>query len=221
MGALAYKVASRAGVASFNDLLLLDHPPDRSSWRIAPGYHIEPLDDLSQFHLDSATPDSMLEPSMAQRLNDGRNACFVARENGTLAGYIWFARRFIEASHNRGAAKHSGVAIQFPASLVFLYKAWVLPEHRGQGLFGALIGSSFDAWADHGISGILTTTEAINRPVHCVCRKLGFLRLGRYFRIGIGPLYCGISPHRTASPYGVTFGSRRSVSYSSASSALI
>lgn len=217
VAAAAYKAVSRAGVVHFTELLLLEYPPARATWRIAPGYAIEPLEDLSQFHLDSATPYSMLEPAMANRLNDGRNDCFVARKNGALAGYVWFARRFIEASHNRGTGKHSGLAIQFPTTLMFLYKAWVVPEHRGQGLFGALVGSSFETLAVHGISGILTTTEVINQPVLSTCRKLGFEGLGRSFRFGIGPLYCGISPHRTAWRRGVTLGSRPSVPSSSCS----
>lgn len=209
LGTLTYRAARRAGVAHFEELLLLNHSPASESWRIAPRYRIERLEDLGQFQRDAATPESMLEPAMARRLGDGRNHCFVARKNGTLAGYIWFAQRFIEAVHNRGAAKHSGVAIEFPETMVFLYKAWVLPEHRGQGLFGAMVGCSYNDWAAQGISSILTTTEVINQPVLSVCKKLGFTRLGRCFRIGIGRLYGGVSPHQTASRYGVTFGSRK------------
>jgi len=87
---------------------------------------------LSQAQALAACADPRLElsePGVRAAYAAG-GVCVGARHAESLIGYVWFALQ---------AAPHvAGIWVKVPPSVVYRYKAFVVPEHRGKGIAPAL-----------------------------------------------------------------------------------
>ncbi len=153
----------------------------------------------------AADRENELSAALAERIHAGRDLCHAAFARQQLAAYVWLALGSIEAEHNSGRTRRSGVAVSFPADAAFVYKAFTRPEFRGHGLYAALLERSLSVLQSRGVSRLVTTADWTNRAALHVCRRLGFQVLGTILRLACGPLAITFKPP-TARRLGIRLG---------------
>lgn len=131
---------------------------------------------------------------LAQRIQAGRDLCHAAFAQERLAAYVWLAIGSIEAEHNCGRARRSGVAVSFPPDTAFVYKAFTRREFRGHGLYPTLLDRSLSVLEARGVSRLVTTADWTNLAALHVCHRLGFHVLGTILRFACGPLAITLTP---------------------------
>jgi ribosomal protein S18 acetylase RimI-like enzyme len=105
-----------------------------------PGYEPVALSQAEVLAACAGTELRLSEPSVRAAYAAG-GVCVGVRHAGALVGYVWFALQ--------AAPDVAGVWVKVPPSVVYRYKALVLPEHRGKGIAPALY-----RFADHLFEGM-------------------------------------------------------------------
>ncbi len=159
-------------------------------------------DEVAAYALD---PMNEMHLSFAGRMSSGRDLCCAALLDDQLAGYIWLALGSLEAEQNRGRSTRSGVAVSFPRSAAFVYKAFVRSEFRGRHLYPACLAHGLEGLKPRGVSQLLTTAEWNNRAALAACRQLGFHDVGTILRVACGPISFTVTPAR-ARLHGIMLG---------------
>jgi GNAT superfamily N-acetyltransferase len=213
---LAYRIARRLGVFEIIQLSLLELPPDRPPASgttagcrnrtgpspTAPPRWQEKFDfgwlTAEQLITLSQQAESGLEADLAEPLRRGRYRCLAAwdRRDQQLAGYLFLAWGGIEPEHNQGRRAGSAFGIALPPKHAFLFKAYVLPRHRGGGLYRGLLEQLREPLRQAGTLGVLATTEWINSAALKSIRRAGFRSLGYCWRYGIGRHVWGHYPRQ-------------------------
>ncbi len=189
---LLYRAAQRVFVCDISQLMLLDRVQLRAP-AVEPQFTFRLLNAGEVARL-AADRENELPVVFAERIQSGRDLCHAAFSGEHLAAYVWLAAQSIEAEHNSGRNRRSGVAVSFPADTVFVYKAFTRPEFRGHGLYSALLERSLHVLEARGVSRLVTTAEWNNHAALHVCRRLGFESLGTILRFACGPLAFTIKP---------------------------
>lgn len=114
------------------------------------------IDDLTRKHgfFDGPTPTKPISPQYAFWLKKNPNAFWVAEEGNEVVGYTF--------SFLRG-------------SLWFLADLFVLPEHQGKGIGGALIRKTLNSWRARKIGNFSLITPAFNRASVSLYMRFGML----------------------------------------------
>ncbi len=130
-------------------------------------------------------PALELSPELGQRVLAGLDHCFGIYRRSQLIAYYWLAQQGIEAEHNRAGGPQSGVALSFADDVIYGYKAFVLPDHRGAGLYGDLV-SEAARWMQqhHGARHLISTVDWTNFAALRSCQRQGMQSLGKIARIG-------------------------------------
>ena len=151
---------------------------------------------LNAAEVERLAADSVneLTVALAERMQAGRDLCLAAFAHEQLAAYVWLAIGSIEAEHNSGRTRRSGVAVSFPPDTAFVYKAFTRPDFRGQGLYPALLERSLSLLEARGVSRLVTTADWTNPAALHACRQLGFQVLGTLRRFACGPLAITLKP---------------------------
>ena len=126
----------------------------------------------------AADPAADLDLAMTERLQSGRDFCFGAFHGGRLANYSWYALETIEPEHGFGAG------LTFPLDTVYLYKAYTLPDYRGQQIHGAALQQAMQFFRQCGITQLIAIVEFANWASLRSHKKLGCQPAGRLLRIG-------------------------------------
>ena len=105
-----------------------------------------------------AEPTLDLAPAKARAAYSRGDVCAAAFIKSELAGYCWFA--FSAAPHMDRAW------IDFPSEVVYTYKSYVRPVHRGRGIAGALYRFADPLWLGRGRRRAMICVESHNRRIN-------------------------------------------------------
>ena len=201
---MIYRAAQILLTCDVSDLMILDLDDIQLRKLLPDGCELFRMTpDLLREH--ATNTELGLNPLMAYRLLFGRDVCIGIRNAEGLLGYAWFALGSIEAENNRGAKPATGTAISFPAQMAFMYNVFILPKYRGQGLYAAMVAYAFVELNEFGVRQILVTTDWANNFGLKACYAMGFRRVGRMIRFGVGRAVLGWYP-RAARRLGVRCG---------------
>ncbi|MFC1758933.1 GNAT family N-acetyltransferase [Planctomycetota bacterium] len=144
-----------------------------------------------------------LNPTTVDRIDQADNYCFGAIMDGEIAGYAWFATKSIPAEHNRGNHSASGVGLEFPRNVAFMYKAFVMPEFRGRGVYrDIIVGAATELRECNGVEDLICTTDWTNYSALHSCIRSGFATVGVICRFGLPKKMFTSFPHK-ARRYGI------------------
>ena len=157
----AYRIVQRLLILDVEHLLLLDASVGGRSSTQLPDVSLKSLsyEDVERF---SADPTNDLDNSMLERISLANNYCFAAIHNDQLAGYAWFALGSIPPEHNRGGHPATGVGLNYPAHMAYMYKGYVRPDYRGNNLYGLIIAGALQRLAAVGVRQLLSNVEWTN-----------------------------------------------------------
>ena len=135
---------------------------------------------LSAAQLEKWVPDDSndLNQQAASSIDDDATVCVGAFINENLAGYIFFCRSPVEPEKNSGGSKFTGIGLEFPLQVRYLYKAFVLPEYRGKGVANSILHSAINRFKADGVTHIVTTTDWTNSSFLQAVSKVGFVHTG-------------------------------------------
>lgn len=185
----AYRLINRLSALDIMQVLVL-HFDSVKKPAISPEYEFRSLkaDEVRAF---SEAPSSELRPELTQLIETDSAICFaalykpaladthaVAENESALAGYFWLLRDKVPAEMNSGGKRFGGIAVSLPADMLFLFKAFVLKEYRGNALNSQLIAEASEALRADNITSILTTTEWNNAAFLHSVTKTGFRSVG-------------------------------------------
>ena len=142
-----------------------------------------------------AEPTLDLAPAKARAAYSRGDVCAAAFIKAELAGYCWFA--FSAAPHMDSAW------IDFPAEVVYTYKSYVRPVHRGRGIAGALYRFADPLWLGRGRRRAMICVESHNLASIAAARRAGFSPAG-YAGYLCGARF-GVWRTRPAAAYGLRF----------------
>lgn len=200
---VAYRMAQRLLVLDVEHLLLLESPsPARSSTKLT-DVRVKSLtpEEVKRF---AADPESDLDVAMLERILLENNYCFAALHAGELAGYAWFALDSIPPEHNRGGHPATGVGLNYPQHMAYMYKGYVRPNYRGNNLYGLIISEALAQLADVGVTQLLSNVECTNFAAQKSCFDVGYRSLGYVWRIGY-PWKMMTIPPSSACQLGISF----------------
>ena len=150
--------------------------------RIAPktrvdDYEFRFLDgsDIKQF---SSQAGSDLKVDMAKLVESDSCYCFAALKNNELAAYTWFMQDTVAASYNCAGSEFQGIGILQPTDMIYLFKAFVLPEHRGQSLNRWITHLASEFFSRENIKTVITTTDLLNTAFLHSALTSGFSNIG-------------------------------------------
>lgn len=112
-------------------------------------------------------------------LLDGKNAiCTVAFEDTHPIAFAWWAFGKIPAELNHDGDPLTGLPLQMPPDMAYLFNVFVRQEYRGQRLYPNLIRHSERVLNEKGIRRITLATEYTNRPALRSVERMGFYPIG-------------------------------------------
>ena len=104
--------------------------------------------------------------------------CFGALADEQLLGYCWLADGHVAPEHNSGGQPFLGFGLQLEPSVSYLFKCFVLPSHRGQGINRQLLWQLTRALINEDKYKLVTTTSWVNRAFQSSSRRVGFTKIG-------------------------------------------
>lgn len=144
-------------------------------------------------------PTYLLDPSMAERIRDGRDLCYAALQGEKLAAFGWYALDSIEGEHA------DGVAVSYPADVAFMYFGFTHPDYRGARLHGAGMANALSELGKRGVTKLVSFVDWRNWASLKSCYRLGYRDLGILLTVD-GPRRTFAIPPRAARRLGVRFG---------------
>lgn len=179
---VAYRVARRSCQFRIVHVLSLDLAPvPTSTPPSAEGIEYRWLmaDDIRAYAVD---PETDLDISMADSLQNGDRFCFGAFRGSELVNYAWYALDSIEAEHSFGAG------ITYPANTLYLYKAYTHPRYRGRQVHQSAVDRAARFFAARGIVRFVILVECANWASLRSHGKLGFRQVGKILNVNRPPL---------------------------------
>ncbi len=168
----------------------LDHRPVAPG----PGMDYRLLSEAQILEL-CAEPTLDLAPAKARAAYSRGDVCAAAFIKSELAGYCWFA--FSAAPHMDRAW------IDFPSEVVYTYKSYVRPVHRGRGIAGALYRFADPLWLGRGRRRAMICVESHNLASIAAAKRAGFSSAG--YAGYLGGARFGSWRSRPAADYGLRF----------------
>jgi len=99
--------------------------------------------------------------------------------NDKLAGISLFSADEIPAQYNKTARNFNGIQIDLPPGTRCLFKAIVLPEHRGQRLHSAVVRYAIDHFGKDTVNAFITMCSIGNKAYLLSSLDQGFERVGK------------------------------------------
>jgi len=168
-----YRWTGRIVPIDITRVLVLHTRTTRSTMAWSPDFQCLSAEQTQQLAKD---PANELNARLADDLLNANIRCVAAFDNAQLAGYSLFAANCVEPRHNTGGSNFHGIGIHLPLGVRFLFKAYVLPAYRGQGLQAAIVQAAFDKLDDDSWHSLVTTTEWTNQAYLRSIEKIGFKR---------------------------------------------
>ena len=131
--------------------------------------------DVARYSNDLA---SDLGDKMHELMQQQNIRCFAALEGTMLLGYSWIADGNVSHEHNAGGERFTGLGLQLESNVSYLFKCFVLPEHRGRGINQQLLWRLTEILADENKDKIITMTSWLNRAFQSSSRRVGFKKIG-------------------------------------------
>lgn len=100
----------------------------------------------------------------------------VAYLDGHAAGLLFLAPGKVAARHNTAGGVFSGIALELPQGVYFLFKVIVKESFRGQGINAAMLDFAVSHPAQRPIQAIITTTDWTNSSFLNSVESVGFKR---------------------------------------------
>jgi hypothetical protein len=126
----------------------------------------------------SVCSDSDMKSLLAEMVEHREAQCFAALDLEQLAAYSWFATGQVAAVHNSGGGPFSGIGLNMPENMVYLFNAFVLPRYRGKSLNNWVFQKAGEEFSRDGKKWIVTTTEWTNKAFQKSASRGGFVQRG-------------------------------------------
>lgn len=180
---LVYRLVQRVMVLDVTYLMVMDtqRVAKRDTTDGSLTFRFLDRDEVQRF---ANEPSNEIDAGMAQRVKSGCDFCYAALRQNQLISYCWLALDSIEAAHNRGARRESGVGLSFSRNAAFVYKGFTRKEFRGCGIYPQLMRRVCGAMQGEGVDYILSTTDWTNHSALRGCDRSGKEKLGMIWRFG-------------------------------------
>jgi len=116
--------------------------------------------------------DEFLDDALAKG-----DECYALLRNEKLACYSWYSTQPTVAS--------DGLSIHFNPAFVYGYKAFTLPDFRGQRLHAIEVSRAMQAYLARGFRGTIAYVESHNFASLRSCYRMGYRDAGRALALGI------------------------------------
>jgi len=126
----------------------------------------------------SKLPETDLGDQMHTYMETQNVRCFAAVKDSELLGHVWLADGIVQPEHNCGGHKFQGMGLNLQSNTVYLFKCFVLEQHRGQGLNNQLIWHLVNILRSQNKDQIVTTTHWTNAAFQKCAARLGFEKIG-------------------------------------------
>ncbi len=103
--------------------------------------------------------------------------CYAVLQGEKLACYSWYSTRLTVAS--------DGLSIHFDPAYVYGYKAFTLPDYRGQRLHAIEVSRAWQAYLARGFRGTIAYVESHNFASLRSCYRMGYRDVGRALVLGL------------------------------------
>jgi hypothetical protein len=117
--------------------------------------------------------DEFLDDALAKG-----DECYAVLDGAKLACYSWYSSKPTVAS--------DGLSIHFNPAFVYGYKAFTLPDYRGQRLHAIEVSRALEAYLARGFRGTIAYVESHNFASLRSCYRMGYRDVGRTLALGIG-----------------------------------
>lgn len=125
--------------------------------------------------------------SFVDRLEGGNALGIGVIDENRIIAYSWIATGEISAKDNHDGDPSTGLPISLPMDTVYLFNAFVEPEHRGKRLYAIMMRYLAEMLMEKGYSKILLTTEVTNKAALIAVRRMGFESVGVSRLLCFGP----------------------------------
>ena len=164
----------------YRRLLLLERPladpvPEPACALRVSMRRLDPREEGEYLGFRPETPRSIV----AKRWQSG-DICFVAQHEGRIISTCWVSGR-------KAWSEYLGCEIERAAGEAYLYDAFTLSEHRGQGVAPALCGYQLGDLRRDGYARAIRCTMPENKPALRAHAKTGFHPVAMLVSIGVGP----------------------------------
>ena len=175
-----YHWVSRILPVDITRVLLLD-VTHQTPVALPAGYNFVSLD-ATALRRFNAEPSIGLNPAVIDLVDDDNAQCMAALYNGELSAYVFFSQSPVDAHWNRGGRNFNGIGLSFAADVRYLFKAFVLPAHRGKRLNQCLLWQFVKQCASHRdgpvLKAVVTTTDWTNNAFLRSSTSSGFTHQG-------------------------------------------
>ncbi len=100
----------------------------------------------------------------------------VAQVDAQPVGLLFLVPKEVAARHNSGGTAFTGIAVDLPEGVYFLFKAIVKSSKRGQRINAAMLQFAVNNSAEKSLKTIVTTTDWTNDSFLKSIEKIGFKR---------------------------------------------
>lgn len=139
--------------------------------------------------------------------------CFATFHNNKVAAFAWLATGDVAAEFNHNGDLQAGLPVFLPPDTGFVYNVFVMPDHRGRRLYGAVMRELAGLMNERGVTRLILTTDATNTSSLKALHRMGFQALGTAWLVRVGPFSMArypSSPVFGAVHFGKYTGDRRS-----------
>lgn len=143
--------------------------------------------DTSNIAVFCESHPEFFDDSQAAQLATGQFFGFALFQKELLAGFAWLGIGSIPAESNHNGDWRTGLPIKLPPDTGYVYNVLVLPEYRGQRLYGSIMGHIAQRMRSVGVSRLILTTDVMNSSSLKALHRMGFHDLGRAWLFRIGP----------------------------------
>ncbi len=183
---LAYRVLRRVAIANISQISY--SPIDNIPRTITPnGYEIR-LCSSEQLRMYESQLEHAIPAQDFAMLGTGQAKCFAAFQSDSLAGLAWVAFGDIPGEMNHDGKPETGLPIHLAEDSAFIFNVLVLPAHRGQRLYAAIISKMADALQSSSIRTLVVTTEGSNQNALRAVEQMQFRKAGQASLFQLGPL---------------------------------
>jgi GNAT superfamily N-acetyltransferase len=137
--------------------------------------HPEEVVALTEILYQQAKKETLFEPAYnvkdaADRVLQGEY-CFVCEEDGKIVGYLWFCptKRYIPEIQS---------TLKLQPGEVYVYNAYVLPEHRGRDIIPGLYKAARSLLAENGFKREIIARLNWNQSSESVLNKVDAVVIG-------------------------------------------
>jgi len=123
-------------------------------------------------------PEYELDESVVNSIDSSSVECVAALQDGQLAGYMFFCKSPVAPQRNSGGSAFTGIGLEFPDNVRYLYKVLVIPEFRGKRIASSMLQFSKQYFCSQSIYYIVTTTDWTNSAFLQTTRSVGFNIVG-------------------------------------------